>query len=101
MAHPWLVMVGALRALVEVALFFLLGQGLLALLAGGRRQANPVYRLFVIVTAPVLKLIRRITPARVIDGHLPFVAVLLLFWAWVGLAWLKQSYCAANLLQCF
>lgn len=100
MSHPELLLLGALRALVEVALLFLFGQGVLALLAGGRRHANPVYRLFVLVTRPVLRLARLLTPPQIIDRHLPAAAFFLLFWLWIGLAWLKRAYCEAHLLQC-
>lgn len=98
--HIELLVIGILRALVEVALLFLLGQGILALLAGSRRHDNAIYKLFVIVTQPVLKLVRMISPPQIIDRHLPFVAVFVLFWLWIGLAWLKQAYCEAYLLQC-
>lgn len=101
MAHPELFILGVLRALVEVALLFLVGQGILALLAGGRRHANTVYQLFVIVTRPVLKVVRFVSPPQIMDRHLPFVAFFLLFWLWIGLAYLKKVYCDANLLQCF
>ena len=74
---------------------------LLALLAGSRRHDNTMYKLFLIVTAPVLKVVRKVTPPQVIDRHLPFVAFALLFWLWIGLAYLKRLYCEANLLQCF
>ena len=101
MSHPELLILGVLRALAEVSLLFLLGQGLLALLAGQRRHNNAIYRLFVIVTRPVLKLVRMIAPPQIIDKHLPFVAFFLLFWVWIGLAYLKKIYCDAHLLQCF
>lgn len=101
MAHPVLLLLGALRALVEVSLLFLLGQGFLALLAGNRRHANAVYQLFVIVTRPVLRIMRKISPSWIIDGHLPLAAVFFLFWLWIGLAYLRERYCVANLLQCF
>jgi len=101
MTHPELLVIGILRALVEVALLFLVGQGILALLAGNRRHNNVVYKLFVLVTSPVLRMVRIISPPQVIDKHLPFVAFFVLFWCWIGLAWLKRTYCEANLLQCF
>lgn len=101
MNHPELLLIGILRALVEVALFFLLGQGVLALLAGNKRHNNGVYKLFVLITTPVIKLVRFIAPPQIIDRHLPFVAFFVLFWAWIGLAWLKRVYCEAHQLQCF
>jgi hypothetical protein len=101
MSHPELLILGVLRALAEVAMLFLLGQGLLALLAGSRRDTNTMYKLFLIVTAPVLKVARKITPRQIIDKHLPYVAFAVLFWLWIALAYLKKLYCEANLLQCF
>ena len=101
MSHPELLILGVLRALVEVSMLFLIGQGLLAVLAGSRRHDNTIYKLFVIVTGPVLKLMRLISPPQILDKHLPFVAFFVLFWIWIGLAYLKREYCAANLLQCF
>ncbi len=101
MSHPELLILGVLRALVEVSMLFLLGQGLLALLAGSRRHDNTMYKLFVVVTAPVLKAMRKITPRQIIDKHLPFIAFAVLFWCWIALAYLKKTYCDANQLQCF
>jgi hypothetical protein len=101
MSHPELLILGVLRALAEVSMLFLLGQGLLALLAGGRRHDNTIYKLFVIVTAPILKTMRKVTPPQIIDKHLPFIAFAVLFWLWIALAWLKQLYCETNFLQCY
>lgn len=88
-------LIGVLRALVEVALLFLLGRGLLAVLAGGRRNGNLVYRFFVLVTQPVLSLLRRLVPPQILDRHLPVVAFFVLFWLWIGLAWLRVVLLAA------
>lgn len=101
MTQPELFIIGVLRALVEVSMLFLLGQGILALLAGSRRHGNTIYQLFLIVTRPVLKAVRKISPPQIIDKHLPFVAFFFLFWMWIGLAWLKRLYCEAHMLQCF
>jgi uncharacterized protein YggT (Ycf19 family) len=101
MNHPELLLIGVLRALVEVAGVFLLGQGLLALLAGSRRHNNTVYKLFLIITNPVVKIVRKITPRVIIDQHLPVVAFFLLFWLWLALAYWRKLYCDAHMLQCF
>lgn len=93
MSHLDLFIVSILRALVEVALLALIGQGILALLAGGRRHNNFVYRLFLVITGPVMKASRWITPKVIIDKHLPFVAFFLLFWLWIMLAWIKRELC--------
>jgi len=97
MTHIDLFIVSVLRTLVEVALMALLGQGLLALLAGSRRHNNFVYRLFQIITQPVIAIARWITPKKIIlDKHLPFVAFFLMFWVWILLAWIKRELCVLN-----
>ncbi|MBK7815314.1 MAG: hypothetical protein IPJ52_14080 [Rhodocyclaceae bacterium] len=90
MGHPELFMLSIVRALVEVAMLALLGQGIVGLLSGARRQANPIYQLFAVVTRPVIRLARAITPKAIIERHVPFVAFFLLFWLWIFLAWAKR-----------
>jgi hypothetical protein len=82
-------LVSTLRALVEVAMLCLLGQGLLALLAGNKREGNLIYQLFRVVTRPAIGLIRAIAPRQIIDRHLPFVTFFVLFWLWILLAYIK------------
>jgi hypothetical protein len=91
MVHPDLLMLSILRALVEVALLALLGLGAVALLSGARRQSNPIYQLFAIVTRPVIRAVRWMAPKPIIDRHVPFVAFFVLFWLWIFLAWAKQT----------
>jgi uncharacterized protein YggT (Ycf19 family) len=90
MANPDLLILSILRALVEVALLALLGLGAVALLAGARRHTNPIYQLFAVVTRPVIRAVRFVTPKPILDKHVPFVAFFLLFWLWIFLAWAKQ-----------
>jgi len=95
-----LLIVSVLRALVEVAGFFLLGQGLLYVLAGGTREKNAIYLLFRLITSPVVKAIRSITPKQIVDKHVPVVAFFLLFWMWIGLAYIRRAICIADGLAC-
>jgi len=67
-----------LKALNEVALVALLGQGVLYVLSGANREHNIVYGLFRIVTAPAIKLARAIAPRFVVDQHIGFFALFLL-----------------------
>lgn len=85
-----LVVVSLMRALVEVAMLSLLGQGAVGLLSGARREQNPIYRLFVIITGPVVRIFRGILPRVIADRHVPFVVFFILFWLWIVLAVLKQ-----------
>lgn len=86
-----LFLTGAVRAMVEVALLSLLGQGSVALLSGATRASNPVFRMFSIITRPPVRLVRLMTPAMVIDRHIPYVTFFVLFWLWILLAYVKRT----------
>ena len=73
------------KALVEFAGLLLIGQALVFAMSFGRHQANPIYRVFRFLTRPVVSTTRVLTPRLVVDAHVPAVALLLLFWAWLGL----------------
>lgn len=88
-----LMLILALKAIIEIALLALLGQGVLGLLAGPQRQHNIVYRIFEAVGRPFVSLTRWITPRIVLDRHLPLVAFLLLGFAWLGVTAAKISHC--------
>lgn len=100
MASTELLIISIARALVEVAGMFLLGQGVLYLFAGAKRHTNVVYRLFQVVTGPVVRVVRFITPKVIVDRHVPVVAFFLLFWLWIALAWMRRVVCAAEGLAC-
>ena len=89
-----------LRALVEVAGFALLGQGLLYVLAGSSRDRNVIYKLFGVIASPVIRLVRAVTPRIVIDKHIPVVAFFLLFWLWILLAYVRRVVCEMNGVVC-
>lgn len=93
MTQPDLFIVSILRALVEVALLSLLGQAAVGLLAGARRDTNPVYLLFRVVTRPVIACTRWLTPRVILDRHVPVVAFFLTFWLWIALAYVKRVLC--------
>jgi hypothetical protein len=66
-----------LKAVNEVALMALLGQGALYILAGANRDNNPIYGILKAITSPVMKLTRLVTPRVVLDRHIGFVAMFL------------------------
>ena len=76
---PW----RALKAIVEVAGFAYIGQALVAAFAGARRGENIIYQVFKIITGPVTKAARFVSPRFVPDRHVPFVAFAILFWIWI------------------
>ncbi len=85
----------ALKAVVEVAGFAYMGQGLVAVFSGARREQNVIYQVFRIVTGPVTRATRFLMPKFIPDRHIPFIAFGLLLWVWifliVGLASLKRG----------
>ena len=82
--------ISALRAVVEAAGLFLLAQGLLYLLAGQGREKNVIFQFFRLLTAPVIRLVRFITPRVIVNRHVPVVAFFMLFWLWIVLAYIRR-----------
>lgn len=78
-----------LKALTEVAGVAMIGQGILWVLAGSKRDQNLVYGIFRILTSPVMKATRWITPRVVLDQHVGLVAFFLLLVLWLGLTVVK------------
>ncbi len=78
-----------LKALTEVAGVAFLGQGLLWVLAGAKRDENMVYNLFKTVTSPVTRFTRIITPRVIVDAHVGLVAFFLLIVLWLALTAFK------------
>ncbi len=94
MNESLLFLVTVLRALVEVAGLSLLGQGIVGLLAGRRREENFIYRIFQVVTRPALRAVRAVLPAVIIDRHVPYVTFFVLLWLWLALAYVKRLLAA-------
>ena len=70
-----------------------LGQGVLWLLAGARRDQNHIYKLFKVLTSPVTRVTRAITPRIVLDQHIGMVSFFLLLVIWVALVVFKANTC--------
>jgi hypothetical protein len=100
MSSPELFIVSTLKALVEIAAMALLAQGLIGLLSGRAKQENFVYRLFQVITAPIIKITRSITPGFIADRHIGLVSFFILFWLWIALIFAKAYVCHAQNLAC-
>lgn len=88
-----LTLVSIIKLLAEIALLALVGQGVLALLAGAKRDQNTFYQLLQILTRPFVSTTRFITPKVVIDRHVPIVAFLLLSFIWIAATVTKINIC--------
>jgi hypothetical protein len=93
-----LMLLDIVKAVLEVAGLALLGQGLLFLFAGSKRDKNIVYQGLSVVTRPVLRFTRFITPRVVLDRHLGAVAFLFVAMAWFFVLVEKQSVCTEGAL---
>lgn len=81
------------KLLAEIALLALAGQWAIGLLAGPRRDANPVYRVLEVAARPWLAVARWLSPKIVLDRHLPWVAGLMLLLMWGGASVAKVRIC--------
>ncbi|MEO7402606.1 MAG: hypothetical protein ABIU95_02950 [Burkholderiales bacterium] len=84
----------SIKAVVELGGFFLIGQGLLFFLAGAKREQNFAYQLLKILTGPLTKFTRWITPKWIVDRHIPYATFFLLFWIWVATIFALGNACA-------
>jgi hypothetical protein len=93
---------GIVQLLATLALLFMLGQGVLFILAGRNRDRNLFYQLLQVITRPVLRFTRWVTPRVVVDRHIPFVAFLFVGWIWVILAvWIIPDLaCSLGKTEC-
>lgn len=92
--------VSSLKALVEVAGMALIGQGLIGLISGKSKQDNFVYRIFLVITSPISKLARAISPRFIADAHMGLVSFFIVFWLWIGLIYAKAYICQIQNLAC-
>jgi hypothetical protein len=88
-----LTLVSIIKLLAEIALLALAGQGVLAVLAGAKREQNLFYQLLQILTRPFVSTARFIAPRVVIDRHVPLVAFLLLSFIWIAATFTKINIC--------
>ncbi len=88
-----LAVASTIKLIAEIALMALLGQWVLGLLAGAKKQQNLFYQILQIMTRPFVSVARLLTPKLVLDRHVPLVAFLLLFFIWLGATIYKIQIC--------
>jgi hypothetical protein len=94
-----LLFLSALKLICEIALMSLLGQGVLYVLAGAKRESNFFYQLLRILTKPFTTAMRWIAPAQVADRHVPIAAFFVLAIVWVVVTFEKIKYCVGVNMQ--
>ena len=73
-----------IKLIAEIALLALLGQWILGLLAGAKKDQNLFYQILQIIGRPFVAVARFLSPRIVLDRHVPLVAFLLLFFVWLA-----------------
>ena len=96
-----LLLVVIVKALAELAGMFLLGRGLLWVLAGRKRMDNIFYQVLAIVTDPLLRFTRWIAPRVVLDSYVPAIAFGLVLWVWLLIVfWVLPDMCSSGSYDC-
>jgi hypothetical protein len=96
-----IVIVGMLRALIEVAGLMLLLRGVLWLFGPKARQGNFIYDILTIGAMPFIRLTRAATPRLVRDIYVPLLAFIVLIVLWIGLGTAQYALCKWREVQCF
>lgn len=92
-----LLLIVIVKALAELAGMFLLGRGLLFVLAGGKRMDNIFFQVLDVVTDPIIRAVRWIMPRAVMDGYIPAIAFGLLLWLWLAIVfWVLPEMCSSG-----
>lgn len=88
-----LLILNIVQLVVYIGLLALLGQGLLYLLAGHKRDGNLFYQFFQILNKPWWTLAGWISPARVAPRHHGFVAFFVLSVVYLAVTLAKIEHC--------
>jgi hypothetical protein len=83
------------QLVLYIALLALLGQGLLFLLAGAKRNQNLFYQLLQVISKPFTVAVRKLTPRRVSDQQVPIVTFFLLLVVYAVVTFEKINLCVS------
>ncbi len=81
------------QLLIYIGLLALVGQGLLFVLAGQKRDTNLIYQLFQVLNRPWMALARLISPARIEPRHHGWVAFFVLSVVYIAVTLAKIEHC--------
>lgn len=85
--------VTTVKLIAEIALLALLGQWVLGLLAGAKKDSNLFYQILQIMGRPFVAVARFVSPRVVLDRHVPLVAFLIVGLVWLAATVLKIQTC--------
>ena len=81
------------QLVLYIALLALLGQGLLFVLAGAKRDENFFYKLLQLLGKPFTLPVRKLTPRLVANQHVPVVTFFLLLVIYAVVTFEKINVC--------
>lgn len=91
-----LIFLKALQLVLYIALLALVGQGILAVLAGPKRETNFFYKLLQLLSKPFTTPVRWLTPAKVGDHQVPIVTFFLLVVAYAVVTFEIMNLCVQS-----
>ena len=96
-----LLLVVIVKALAELAGMFLIGRGLLWVLAGGKWMDNIFFQVIAVVTNPVIRAARWVMPRMVLDSYMPAIAFGMVAWVWLVIVfWVLPEMCSSGQYDC-
>lgn len=91
-----LTLLNALQLVLYIALLALLGQGVLYVLAGERRDSNFFYRLLQVLGKPFTLPMRLATPRQVADRLVPVITFFVLAVLYAVVTFERADYCISH-----
>lgn len=84
------------QVVLYIALLALVGQGVLYVLAGAKREQNMFYTLLRVISKPFTVPVRKITPRQVADQHVPVVTFFLLLIVYAIVTFERMDLCVTS-----
>lgn len=84
------------QLILYIALLALVGQGVLYVLAGAKRETNMFYTLLRVISKPFTVPVRKITPKQVADQHVPLVTFFLLVILYAIVTFERADLCVTS-----
>lgn len=88
-----LIFLNLVQLILYIPLLALVGQGLLFVLAGPKRDTNVFYRLLQLLSKPFTMVVRKITPRQVADHQVPIVTFFLVLIAYAVVTFERIDLC--------
>jgi hypothetical protein len=95
-----ILLITAVRALVEVAGLMLIARGVMWLFGPRAREHNFFYSALTAGTLPLIRVARAVSPRAVSNAYTPVIAFVLLFVLWIAAGVGKEWLCSARSVQC-